>query len=41
MATLRKGKIEKDIVVGFALLGAFLLIHRIISDKIIEGEDNN
>ena len=39
MANVRKGKIEREIVVGFALLGAFLLIHRIVSDRMIADED--
>lgn len=39
MENLRQGKIERDIVVGLALLGAFLLIHRVVSNKMIEDED--
>jgi len=39
MSSLRKGKIERDIVLGFALLGAFLLIHRLISNKMIDDTD--
>jgi hypothetical protein len=39
MSSLRKRKIERDIVLGFALLGAFLLIHRLISNKMIDDTD--
>lgn len=39
MSSLRKGKIERDIILGFALLGSFLLIHRIISNKMIDETD--
>jgi hypothetical protein len=41
MATLRKGKIEKEIVLGFAILGAFLLFHRIMSNKMLDDNEKN
>lgn len=39
MSNIGKGKIERDIVVGIALLGSFLLIHRIISNNMIKDTD--
>jgi hypothetical protein len=39
MSNTGKGKIERDIVIGIALLGSFLLIHRIISNKMIKETD--
>lgn len=39
MSSLRKGKIKRDIILGLALLGSFLLIHRIISNKMIDETD--
>ena len=35
----RSGRIEKEIVYGFLILGGFLLIHRYISNELIKGED--
>lgn len=39
MSSLRKGKIEKEIVLGFAILAAFLVFHRIISNKMLDEAD--
>jgi len=39
MSNLVEGKIKRDIVIGIALLGSFLLIHRIISNKMINDTD--
>lgn len=39
MASLRKEIITRDILLGFALLGGFLLIHRLVSNKMIEETD--
>ena len=41
MAKVRQGKIEKEIILGFAILGAFLIFHRVISDKMLEEADKN
>ncbi len=38
MSSIKKEvkKAERDIIIGFALLGVFLLIHRAISNKMID-----
>ena len=35
----REGRLEKEIVYGFLILGGFLLIHRYISNHLIKGDD--
>lgn len=35
----REGRLEKEIVYGFLILGVFLLIHRYVSNDLIKGED--
>ena len=32
-------KVKKDIYLGLLLLGGFLLVHRLMSNKMIENED--
>jgi hypothetical protein len=34
----RTGRLEKEIFYGFLLLGGFLLIHRLVSNRMIEDE---
>ncbi len=37
--SVRKGKIEKEILLGFAILASFLIFHRIISNKMLDEDD--
>jgi len=39
MSNTIQSKIERDITLGLALLGAFLIFHRIVSNKMIEDKD--